>query len=274
MGIRVLASLRRRHGFLLLALVGTGAGGALGGVYDLGPRLAAALGISMHLLAGLLVPVTIAWGFLAWHSLREARQRRLYERNLIRTNLHLRQAASSLERLANIDALSGLYNRRAWHEKLEQEWVRALRYGNPPAVIMLDIDNFKLVNDRYGHQSGDDLLCAVAEALREDLRASDVIGRLGGDEFAVLLPEAGEEEAVLVAEKMRAAIAGRSFAIYTEPLAMTISAGVASAARRPVRDPRDLLRLADRALYDAKAAGRNCVVVAGEADAAPRLASA
>ena len=274
MGIRALAGLRRRHGFLLLAVLGTVAGAAVAALVDLGARVCALFGLSPHTLANLLVPVAVAWGFLAWHSLREARQRRMYERNLIRTNLHLRQAASSLERLANIDALSGLYNRRAWHEKLEQEWVRALRYGNPPAVIMLDIDNFKLVNDRYGHQAGDDLLCAVAEALREDLRASDVIGRLGGDEFAVLLPEAGEEEAALVAEKMRAAIAGRSFAIYTEPLSMTISAGVATAARRLVRDPRDLLRLADRALYDAKAAGRNCVVVAREADAAPRFASA
>ena len=274
MGLPALRRLCRRHWFFTLAVAVMLGEGLLVAATPLHVLLDDRVEMGWRVPGELVLPLATALGFLVWHSIYEKRQRRRYERNLIRTNLQLRQAAASLERLANIDALSGLYNRRAWHEKLEQEWVRARRYGRPPAVIMLDIDHFKLVNDRHGHQAGDDLFCAVAERLRETLRASDVIGRLGGDEFAVLLPEAGEEEAALVAEKMRATIAGRTFALTSEPLSMTISVGVATAIQRLVRDPRELLRLADRALYAAKAAGRNGVVVTGEAEPTRQIASA
>jgi diguanylate cyclase (GGDEF)-like protein len=153
----------------------------------------------------------------------------------------------ALVRQAMTDGLTGLLHHRAFHEALRAEAERATRYGHPLALILLDLDGFKDVNDVHGHQAGDRLLVAVARALEEITRASETVGRLGGDEFAVLLPETGMVGAHATAERIRAAIAAQR---------VTISAGVAELT---ADGPDDLVRRADRALYRSKAAGRDRV---------------
>ncbi len=257
------------HGYLAAALLFIALAAALAGAFDLAGRLSEWIGISAATLGILLLPLATALAFVSLHAVRERRRRMRYEWNLVRTNLSLRQAAASMERLARIDALTGLDNRRAWNEKLEQEWRRAERYGSPPAVIMLDLDHFKEVNDRHGHAVGDELLVAVADVLRRSLRTSDAVARLGGDEFAVLLPQASKEEAMLVAEKMRHQVA-LTLSQHTPDVPVTASAGVATGDALQRNGVAQLLRAADRAMYDAKAAGRNCVVVAADPES-PQL---
>jgi diguanylate cyclase (GGDEF)-like protein/PAS domain S-box-containing protein len=153
----------------------------------------------------------------------------------------------ALVRQAMTDGLTGLLHHRAFHEALRAEAERATRYGHPLALILLDLDGFKDVNDAHGHQAGDRLLVVVARALEETTRASETVGRLGGDEFAVLLPETGLGGARATAERIRAAVAAHR---------VTISAGVAELT---ADGPDDLVRRADRALYRSKAAGRDRV---------------
>ena len=194
---------------------------------------------------------------------------------LLRANLQLREQAEALLQEARHDPLTGIDNRRSWTEKLDREGQRAARYGGDPAVIMLDLDRFKSVNDLLGHQAGDTVLIDLTNVLLASLRSSDTMARLGGDEFGVLLPDGGAH-ATAVAEKLRSGI-------EQEALGVTVSVGVATAAsphtstaasphRPPGASPdmppgaspdmQTLVRAADAALYDAKAAGRNRVVVA------------
>jgi diguanylate cyclase (GGDEF)-like protein len=164
-----------------------------------------------------------------------------------------------LRALVRTDLLTGLHTRRHFLELAEREFVRTRRYGRPLAALMLDVDEFKRVNDRFGHAAGDEVLRAVAAHLVEDLRGVDLIGRYGGDEFVVLLPESTAEKAVEVAERLRARIAASSGGGSGGApwIAATVSAGVAGAEHCP--DLGALLRRADDALYAAKAAGRNAV---------------
>ncbi|MEE9278015.1 MAG: GGDEF domain-containing protein, partial [Dehalococcoidia bacterium] len=245
------------HGYLAVAVLTTAAAAAVAGAFDLGARVAEWTGVPAGTYVAVLLPALLALAFVSVHAVSERRRRSSYEWDLIRTNLSLRETAAAMERQARSDALTGLDNRRSWYEKLEREWQRSERYGRPPAVIMLDLDNFKEINDDYGHAVGDELLVVVAETLRRNLRASDVIGRLGGDEFAVLLPEASAIAAQVVAEKMRCSVE-----LSAAGAAVTASAGVASGSCEEIIDAHALLRSADRALYDAKAAGRNRVVLA------------
>ena len=259
MGRNALQTAWLYHRYLALAVAVTafvtaGAHGA-----RLGNWLTDRTGLSLDGGGAILVGALATLLFVGAHAWVECRRRMRFEWNLVRVNLNLRQSAALMEHLARADALTGLNNRRAWFEKLDQEWLRAQRYGSHPAVIMLDLDAFKAVNDRYGHRAGDALLRQVGEMLNQSLRASDVVARLGGDEFAVLLPDASRAEAAGVAEKMRGAVAAHL------PAGVTLSVGVASAQDAPELDARGLLQRADRALYDAKAAGRNRVRVAGEA---------
>jgi len=170
----------------------------------------------------------------------------------------LAQQAEALERLACVDAMTGVNNRRHFLVLAETEWSRFRRYGRPLALLMLDIDFFKSVNDRYGHDVGDDVIKAVAEALEKHRRASDIIGRLGGEEFALMLPEATLDNAVGAAERFRKLIAGQTIAAREHQLSITISVG-ASVATAEVSGVRELIKQADVALYEAKRSGRNRV---------------
>jgi diguanylate cyclase (GGDEF)-like protein len=170
------------------------------------------------------------------------------------TTQKLRQAADEVTRLASIDPLTGLFNRRYFDTRLEAELQRARRNGEPLALLMVDIDNFKRINDDHGHMVGDRLLRCVAERLRRGVRIFDVCARYGGDEFAILMPSSNVDTAVLVADRIRASIGGHC---AHGSAGVTVSVGVAHSNGRE----KDLLSIADRALLEAKAMGKNTVRV-------------
>ena len=162
--------------------------------------------------------------------------------------------------LSVIDQLTGLYNRRYMTNQLQQYMHRAVMGGKPLAVMMLDIDHFKLINDTHGHQAGDEVLQELADRLRQNIRPMDVACRPGGEEFLVILPETPGDLAYAAAERVRRAIAAGKFNVLsdTREVAVTVSAGV-SALLGPHDTMADLLARADSALYAAKSAGRNRV---------------
>lgn len=160
--------------------------------------------------------------------------------------------------LAITDGLTGLYNHRHFHQLLEAEMKRAKRYRRFVALVMLDLDRFKEVNDAYGHQTGDRVLESLAEILRHQARDTDHVARYGGEEFAIILPEASEKEAAAMAERIRQAVENHEFTVNPHRIKLTVSLGVASSfAEEETKD--DLIRKADHALYEAKRRGRNRV---------------
>jgi diguanylate cyclase (GGDEF)-like protein len=164
-----------------------------------------------------------------------------------------------LESLIFEDSLTGLANRRYILTQLGSQVSGARRHGRPLSVAIVDIDHFKSVNDRHGHQAGDRVLVAVARALAENLRAEDHLGRLGGEEFLVVLPDTDATAAARVTDKLRCEAALTVVELGAERVGVTVSMGVATWAGEA---PEDLLRRADRALYDAKAAGRDRALAA------------
>jgi diguanylate cyclase (GGDEF)-like protein len=166
-----------------------------------------------------------------------------------------------VERQANTDGLTELPNRRHFEEALEVEISRAERFGGSLALILADLDDFKQVNDRYGHQAGDDVLQTFADILRTTVREIDLPSRYGGEEFAVLLPQTDLDGAHELAERLRRALAARPMSTHPGGLvAVTASFGVAAFPDAPT--PAALFASADEALYRAKRAGKNCVVSA------------
>lgn len=163
---------------------------------------------------------------------------------------------------AETDVLTGVANRRRFHQALEIECIRFTRGHAPFSVMMIDLDFFKEINDRYGHPAGDAVLRAIAQLLLGCLRKTDVLARYGGEEFAVLLPETRGEGANVIAERVRASVGGAALEIDGQKIRVTISVGVASTGVDDELDQTMLLKRADLALYRAKAAGRNRVEVA------------
>ncbi|MDO9300759.1 MAG: diguanylate cyclase, partial [Anaerolineales bacterium] len=166
---------------------------------------------------------------------------------------------AGLEQLAMTDYLTNLYNRRYFIQRGTEEFKRARRNNQPLSLLMLDIDEFKTVNDTYGHEAGDMALQQVAAALKSSLREIDILGRMGGEEFAVLLPSTLLHEAVLLAERIQQIIASTPLEVPGASLTITISIGVAVIANE-MSGIDDLLRNADAALYHAKNSGRNRVM--------------
>lgn len=172
-------------------------------------------------------------------------------------SIHNAQLYREMELLATIDALTGLYNRRTLLSALEKEWSRAIRYQRPLAAMSMDVDFFKHVNDRYGHQEGDRALQLVSQVIQRSLRQTDVAGRLGGDEFVVILPETALEGAMQVAERMEALIRAQPLvALNGTVIQLGLSIGVASWPEAQADQPSQLLKASDDALYRAKVAGR------------------
>jgi len=169
----------------------------------------------------------------------------------------LSRANEEAEKLASTDMLTGLNNRRAFTDLSNIQIEYCKRHENPVTAIILDVDHFKDINDKYGHAAGDAALQHLAEILQTITRSSDIIGRIGGEEFAVLLINTHVNEAVLVAEKLRNWIADHPVHIEEEYFSMTVSIGVASDNNYNLEL---LLNLADKAMYKAKQAGRNRVI--------------
>ncbi len=155
------------------------------------------------------------------------------------------------------DALTGLPNREAYDQRLDQEITRLQRYGNKLSLMVCDIDLFKRINDNYGHLAGDKVLKIIAKSLQINLRDSDFIARFGGEEFVALMPETSKEEAKLVADKLRQKIENSPFSFKKEPVQITISFGISEFAQNESAD--EVFARADKALYEAKDNGRNQV---------------
>ncbi len=171
------------------------------------------------------------------------------------------QLISELERQVKRDALTGLANRRHFIETGEEELQRATRYRHPLALLMVDIDHFKPVNDTYGHLAGDEVLKAVAAVCAESVRGNDCLARLGGEEFAILMPETGLDEAGAAAERLRVAVERLRCELHEGLVTPTVSIGVAI-IENTGESLSSLMRRGDRAMYAAKAQGRNQVVIA------------
>jgi diguanylate cyclase (GGDEF)-like protein len=169
------------------------------------------------------------------------------------------QAEDKLEELATTDALTGLKNRRKFDSEIDTEWRRAGRNRTPVALLMIDADHFKTYNDTYGHQAGDQVLVGIAICISDSVnRAGDCVARFGGEEFAVLLPGTSATDAFVVAENIRRKVEHWS----EEPTVTTVSVGIASLTPTAGLDWSHLVAAADKALYAAKANGRNQSVVA------------
>ena len=213
----------------------------------------------------LLSCVLIIWQSRMQHGqelLRQHAQHALQMNNLalekkvkLRTQ-ELEKLMHDMEALSLTDGLTGIANRRAFEQRLSLEWQRAVRYGHPLSVLMLDIDHFKRLNDDFGHDTGDAVLQQIARLLLEAARETDLICRYGGEEFIVIMMETSHADALQVAERMRQHIAAYAWSKRQ----VTTSIGVASLhANQPMPA---LLKAADQALYQAKAAGRNRVISA------------
>jgi diguanylate cyclase (GGDEF)-like protein len=170
----------------------------------------------------------------------------------------------ALQKLASVDALTSVANRRHFDEILAKEWRRAARAEQPLALLMVDVDHFKQYNDAYGHPAGDACLQQVATAMTGQMhRASDLVARYGGEEFAVILPNATVDGAVVVAERIRSAVENLALPHHTQEGRVTVSVGAAGLNPSLEMAPKDLIAKADMALYLAKEAGRNCVASVG-----------
>lgn len=169
-----------------------------------------------------------------------------------------------IKRLSITDGLTRVYNRRYLEERLEQEFRRSQRHKTFLSVLMLDIDHFKRINDTYGHQMGDEVLCKLTELCRQVTRSTDILGRYGGEEFVVLLPEADLMGGLCVAERLRKLVEVQTFTTDKGPIRITISLGLCTIPAEGVETAQQFIKQADEALYRAKETGRNqtCVALA------------
>ena len=190
----------------------------------------------------------------------ESQRRALEERNL-----ELVRANEVLEQLSITDGLTRLHNHRHFHDQFAREAKRADRSGQPLCLMLVDLDDFKQLNDQLGHSAGDRVLAVAARLMNDQIRESDYIARYGGEEFAMLLPQTPLEGAVALAEKLRSEIGRHAFVLPESETTVhvTVSVGVAEHARTTSAT----FEAADRALYEAKATGKDCVMAAGDSAA-------
>lgn len=178
------------------------------------------------------------------------------------------QRTRQLRELAVREPLTGLYNRRYFAEMVDRCFAEAIRYDNDLTCLMMDLDNFKGINDRLGHHVGDDLLVLIAGIISSQLRSSDIPARYGGDEFIILLPQTGPLRAEVLAERIMERYTAET-ALRLPNNDVGISIGIASLLAVGAKEPSSLIRAADHALYRAKASGKNRIVVAGENPLSP-----
>jgi diguanylate cyclase (GGDEF)-like protein len=175
----------------------------------------------------------------------------------IRVAERLLLVQDALATRSSTDELTGVLNRRGLFERIEREFALISRNGRPLSLIVIDADNFKKVNDTYGHAVGDEVLAALAGRIRLELRPYDDVGRYGGEEFAVLLPACAPSDGPSVAERIRRAVCASPIVTSAGPITVTISAGVAGVQPTTVSRIESVVAAADKALYLAKNNGRN-----------------
>ncbi|HKR64042.1 MAG TPA: diguanylate cyclase [Thermoanaerobaculia bacterium] len=180
-------------------------------------------------------------------------------RRVIAMQKQLVEMARKLEELSTRDGLTGVFNRRHFGATLEKVFHHSTRYHRPLSVVLVDVDQFKNINDSFGHQVGDEVLAEVARRFARSARSSDTVARYGGEEFVVLLPETPLADAVSFAEKLRSAIASAPVRVPGGELPVTVSVGAASLAHTGFASPAEMIQAADQALYRAKRNGRNRV---------------
>jgi len=173
-----------------------------------------------------------------------------------------RKIQEKLKQLATIDSLSGLFNRAEFMNLAKKEFAWAKSNNEELSVLIMDVDNFKVINDTYGHGAGDEIIREIGKIIKSGFRKTDIAGRIGGEEFAVVLKNASLEEAKMVAEKFRKTVAKTKVIYGKQEISFTISIGVATIRGNSddIKDIEDILKMADDALYKAKAKGRNYVV--------------
>lgn len=178
----------------------------------------------------------------------------------VRRGLEKRHLVRELKLRADIDPLTGLANRAVFERRLEDEFYKAIRYGNPLSLLFVDIDKFKSVNDEHGHLVGDVYLKALSELMMANVRSVDLVARYGGEEIVLLLPHTTATAANRLAERMRELVGSLIVSHGDISIQRTISIGIASYPGVPVKEPEDFILVADDAMYAAKQAGRNRVV--------------
>jgi two-component system, cell cycle response regulator len=169
------------------------------------------------------------------------------------------QLRAKLYDLATRDPLTAAYNRRFLDERMNSEWPWAVRHEQSCAILMIDIDHFKQVNDTWGHLAGDHVLRELVKLMTETIRREDLLARIGGEEFAVLCRGTAQPAALVLAERLRAGVAKYKFVWNEEPIALSVSVGLATSSEKAVGSTADLMALADQRLYQAKENGRNRV---------------
>ena len=172
------------------------------------------------------------------------------------SRLELESMNGRLRQLSKTDFLTQLYNRGHWEENLIQEFRRLKRYNHKSSLLMCDIDHFKRVNDTYGHAAGDAVIQAIAEAVRNNLRSTDIAGRYGGEEYAILLVDTDIEQASVLAERLRKSVESLQIPYNGQSLTVTLSMGLAE-YDAGMSEHRQWIEAADKGLYQSKAAGRN-----------------
>ena len=216
-------------------------------------------GVGVSLTVTLIVVAITALMLLTAQILNQTDvQRQQAQKQIGQLNEELEIANKHLRTLAYQDGLTGIYNRRTFDVRFDQELFRARRYGRDLGLAMIDIDNFKRINDLHGHSAGDMALRSVAELIAARIRGVDWVARYGGEEFVVVLPETSMEGAREAAEQLRSAIATTPIEIRSEKLRLTISVGVASLGEGAMT-VQEMVDKADQALYIAKQGGRNQV---------------
>ncbi|HJP36497.1 MAG TPA: GGDEF domain-containing protein [Gammaproteobacteria bacterium] len=171
------------------------------------------------------------------------------------------RANQHLERLAITDGLTGVYNHRYFRERLQEEYERAARYSLPLACMLMDVDDFKNVNDTYGHLQGDKALIEIASRILAAVRTNDIVARYGGEEFVVLLPQTPLEGATFQANRLLHAISGEPYDGMPEGAQVTVSIGMTILDASTMKDSSAVVAVSDAALYQAEAEGKNRVIV-------------
>jgi len=176
------------------------------------------------------------------------------KQDTLETEYHVNLYESAIK-----DPLTGVFNKRYFLERLNREFVHALRHFQQLALIMIDIDFFKKVNDTYGHPAGDEVIKVTADRIEENLRAGDVLCRYGGEEFAVIIRDCNKGNLLYLAERIREIFDGRAIKYNDKMMKVTVSMGIAISSDENIADPEDLIAEADKNLYRAKKDGRNCI---------------